>query len=149
MKNDRKKISSLISKIAKNKKLQEMMIGISNDHCISQKRSNDLDFRNNLFMFLGTALALLSFTEVISLKKKSKYITKENLDIDAISNAEKLVKNNANLNNLITEIVKNETVESQSQVENHLFLVNALVFLVNRNVIEVNSEWNHKNPYNL
>jgi len=143
--NKKETINNLINTVSKNEKLKEAMIGISNDQYLSDG-VDDLEKRNDFFAFLGISLALLAYSEIITLNNETDYC-EPSQDEKTISSFAEKVQKNKTLFNLITDIINNETREDESKVRYHIFLTTALSLLVGRNMITINEDWNNKSPY--
>ena len=132
-----------MNKVSDNEKLKEVMIGIANDQCLHEN-IEDIEEKNNLFMFLGLSLALLSYSGIITINDECN---NQNEDVSKIKLSKKEISKNKNLNMLITSIVNHEAEENESKVRLHLFLTVSLAMLSNRKMIIINDNWNDKNPY--
>ncbi len=142
--NKKEQINGLMKTIIENKKLKEALLGIANDQCLNEEIEN-LEERNKLFIFLGMSLALLSYSQAITLNEEKYYtITKNESEI--INNTDRISKNKILLD-LIADIVKNEVDKEESRVRYHIFLATALSMLFNRNMISINESENYKSPY--
>ena len=141
--NKKGEISNLINKVSNNEKLKEVMIGIANDQCLHEN-IEDVEGRNDLFMFLGLSLALLSYSDIIAINDE---YNNPNENASKIKLLAKEISKNKNLNMLITSIVNHEAEEGESKVRLHLFLTISLAILSNRNMININNNWNNKTPY--
>lgn len=138
------KISHLMSLVSKNEKLKEEMMFLCTDQCSSED-CHDIELRNELFIFLGLSLALLAYSEIITLNNELDY--KDSSDRLEVTSLTKKTQKNEILVKLITDIVNHETEENQSRVRHHIFLLTALPVLANRNMICINNDWNRKSPY--
>lgn len=138
-------ISHLMDKISQNEKFKKTLLGISNDQCLHENIT-DTKERNKLFIFLGTSLALLAFSDIINFKDESNYCESVGDDPIIIELTEKIAKNK-NLFNLVAEIVKNTINEDESRIRYHFFLMTALPILAERNIIDIKEGWNNKSPF--
>lgn len=137
-------IKNIMSIVSKNGKLKEEMMLLSTDQC-SSEGIFETELRNELFVFLGLSLALLSYSEIIILNYESDF--KESSDSLEITSLTEKIQKNKVLIKLITDIVNHETDENQSKVRHHIFLLVSLPALANRNMISINNDWNNKSPY--
>ena len=141
--NKKEEINILMNEILGNEKLKEVMIGIANDQCL-QENTEDIKERNNLFMFLGLSLALLSYSDIITMNDEYNNPREDSSEIKALT---KEISKNKNLNMLITNIINHEADENESKVRLHLFLTISLAMLNNRKIININDNWNNRSPY--
>ena len=142
--NKEETIENIMNIVSKNGKLKEEMMFLSTDQC-SSEGIFETELRNELFVFLGLSLALLSYSEIIILNYESDF--KESSDSLEITSLTEKIQKNKILIKLITDIVNHETDENQSKVRHHIFLLVSLPVLASRNMISVNNDWNNKSPY--
>ncbi len=141
--NKKEKINEIMKKLLEDENLKKILIGVSNDQCLSED-INDLEERNNLFAFLGMSLSLLFYSEILKLNTESNFVDFEEEKVNKIT---KDIKYNKELNGLIKEIVDNEIDINESKIKYHLFLTIVLGMLINRNIICLNKEAKNKDLY--
>jgi len=141
--NKKEEINNSMNEILSNEKLKEIMIGIANNQCL-QENIEDTEERNNLFMFLSLSLALLLYSDIITMNDEHDNPSEDSSEIKSLT---KKVSKNKNLNMLIMSIINYEADENESKVRLHLFLTISLAMLNNRKAIKINDSWNNKSPY--